>query len=723
MSDSPNSSKAFEQGNRVPRPIIFLAHRAHRMHRLWCLIATLLSLIIPAPGSHAATKTVQPPVKDWRFYWQRGDVIARSGDCAKAIPYLEKSIRLRATPEAYRCRARAYLTLFKYDLAIKDFTALIRLKPNPDAYAARGKAHIDLAEEYACFDISGKKRAKAQNEYRKAITDCNTALALDSKNKYAAYLRALAEWRIGNSKESEAAFNYYMHLLPGAEAGIYFDRASDFANHRQQWKAIEDFTTAINLRPKFVDAYMGRASSYAALGLHQKAIDDFTIVVRYEPELASAYNRRGKELAALGNFDFAIKDYAKAYLIDPLSAGAEHGGAVRSFGLAEGMKYQYIDTQGNSISQKRFACAKDFSEGLTPVRVGQLYGYMDKNFQMVIKPQFSFAGDFHEGLACATHVPASKIPELRLSSATSGGMGGSRSDFFTGFIDRCGTFVLRESAADCPNDISFIYDSSRFSEGLADIRIGDRHAFINHHGHVVIPPLFDEVRPFSDGLAVVEMAGKYGYINKSGELVIRPQFDLAGDFSDSLAPALMLAHGPFISSLTKDAANSTPHRKRTPTWYAQELERMHRHWGTVFDDAQYGYIDRSGEYVISPQFEIDPAQKTSLVGGSSTILDASRGILEKPVLNADGFSRTFQFHEGLATINVDGKFGFINKAATTVIRPQYEWAGSFSSGLAPVRIGKKYGYIDSKGKIVVKPTFDYAQSFSDGVAVVGILAK
>jgi len=46
--------------------------------------------------------------------------------------------------------------------------------------------------------------------------------------------------------------------------------------------------------------------------------------------------------------------------------------------------------------------------------------------------------------------------------------------------------------------------------------------------------------------------------------------------------------------------------------------------------------------------------------------------------------------------------------------------GSFSEGLASVQIGDKMGYIDQRGKIVIKPEFDMAFPFSRGVARVEI---
>ena len=101
-------------------------------------------------------------------------------------------------------------------------------------------------------------------------------------------------------------------------------------------------------------------------------------------------------------------------------------------------------------------------------------------------------------------------------------------------------------------------------------------------------------------------------------------------------------------------------------------------------DGKYGYIDKTGTYVINPQFE-----------------DATH------------------FSEGLAAVKIrsgsTGKWGYIDKAGKIVINPQFDDAKDFSEGLAAVRIGDNYGYIDKTGTYVINPQFDDAEDFSEGL--------
>ena len=79
-----------------------------------------------------------------------------------------------------------------------------------------------------------------------------------------------------------------------------------------------------------------------------------------------------------------------------------------------------------------------------------------------------------------------------------------------------------------------------------------------------------------------------------------------------------------------------------------------------------------------------------------------------------------RFSEGLAAAQPYGtqKMGFIDKAGTFVIKPQFDRAEAFSEGLAPIRVGEKWGFVDRTGKFVVEPQFDSAGTFSDGYATI-----
>ena len=85
------------------------------------------------------------------------------------------------------------------------------------------------------------------------------------------------------------------------------------------------------------------------------------------------------------------------------------------------------------------------------------------------------------------------------------------------------------------------------------------------------------------------------------------------------------------------------------------------------------------------------------------------------------------FSEGLAPVQVDGRWGFIDKSSAMVAQmpPEVVFAEPLSDGLSLVTatVGpdtRKLGYVDKNGQWAVKPIWDEAEPFRDGLALVGI---
>jgi len=78
------------------------------------------------------------------------------------------------------------------------------------------------------------------------------------------------------------------------------------------------------------------------------------------------------------------------------------------------------------------------------------------------------------------------------------------------------------------------------------------------------------------------------------------------------------------------------------------------------------------------------------------------------------------FSEGLAAVELNGKWGFIDKTGKMVIEPKYDMAEDFSEGLAAVELNHKWGFIDKTGKMVIEPKYNVAEKFSEGLAGVEV---
>ena len=85
------------------------------------------------------------------------------------------------------------------------------------------------------------------------------------------------------------------------------------------------------------------------------------------------------------------------------------------------------------------------------------------------------------------------------------------------------------------------------------------------------------------------------------------------------------------------------------------------------------------------------------------------------------FKNARPFSDGLAEAESDGKYGYIDKTGTFVIKPNFAETKQFVDGVAQARSklnGLWGGYIDRNGKLAFDRWFDQAYSFSGGMAAV-----
>ena len=276
-----------------------------------------------------------------------------------------------------------------------------------------------------------------------------------------------------------------------------------------------------------------------------------------------------------------------------------------------------------------------------------------------------------------------------------------------------------------------------FSEGLAAVAIqvatnkyGDgifRWGFIDKTGKEVVPCKYtwingpslmtstgynDENPRFSEGLAVVVVddgteyevnnyRGKCCFIDQTGKEVIPAKYDTASNFSEGLAMV-----GVYNSRYTNLLG----------TWY----------------NFTCGFIDKTGKEVVPCKYDAAHPFSEGLaavrVGNDSATW--KWGFIDKTgkeVISPRRYRTVSDFSDGLARVENQGLYGYIDQTGKEVIPCQYSDAGDFSDGLASVYVGEfpggKYGFIDKTGKMVIPAEFNNEgsgahYSFSEGMAAV-----
>lgn len=208
-----------------------------------------------------------------------------------------------------------------------------------------------------------------------------------------------------------------------------------------------------------------------------------------------------------------------------------------------GDKYGFIDRTGELVIPYRTDNSNGydkFSDGMFVVKdENNKYGFIDKTGKLVIPYQFRAVGEFSNGLAPVSDESRKwgyidktgklVIPyQFKEAGTFSEGLAAvSDENRKWGYIDKTGKLVI-------PHKLNY---GKEFNEGLAIVQSEDEmYGYINTKGELVIPYSFYDARGFSEGLAAVYL-GSWGYVNTKGELVIPYQFETGYDFSDGLIPA------------------------------------------------------------------------------------------------------------------------------------------------------------------------------------------
>ena len=260
-------------------------------------------------------------------------------------------------------------------------------------------------------------------------------------------------------------------------------------------------------------------------------------------------------------------------------------------------QYYFITTKGEKLATDISSFKlidgfgfdlEGFTNGLAPVKQGELWGYLNSKGKLAIPTKYDDAVEFNGGFAVA------KNGEKYV--------------------------VLNTKGEEFPVDVAGIVDLKHFSEGLAPYRTVDKKfGFIGTDGKVVIQAQFLSVGYFNNGLVWAKSdKGALGYINKKGEWAIKPQFDAGKDFD--------LESG--VARIKKDdkwayvnKAGEVMYVKDTDLYgdFSNGLAMGRK-------NSLVGFYDAKGEWVIKPQFE---AVRDFKNGYAAAKKDDKWGVIDK----------------------------------------------------------------------------------------------
>lgn len=367
------------------------------------------------------------------------------------------------------------------------------------------------------------------------------------------------------------------------------------------------------------------------------------------------------------------------YSLEGLALAAVNYDWIEDFcdGLAvahKGDKHGYIDKMGNEVIPCIYegeAWTATFYEGLALVKQGNRTFFIDKKGKEAFSFNYEGAEPFHEGLALAWK------------------------DGKYGYIDKKGNEVI---------PLTDRYQGEDFSEGLAAVCKDGKYGYIDTKGNIVIPIQYEDesigfAKPrFNGGFATIKKNGKYGFIDTKGNEVASCKYDLVGGFYEGLAEIKKDGKWGFIDTKGNEVI--------PPIYYSS------RHFSDGFaavqKDGKWGYVDTKGKEAIPCSFDdakfFDEGYALVSKDGNDFLIDKEgKEIVSFKIEEAHTIS---YFCEGIAVVKEypdEGElYGFVDKDGKEIAPCIYDMCRDFSEGLAVVQKDGVYGFIDKKGN----STFD-----------------
>lgn len=248
---------------------------------------------------------------------------------------------------------------------------------------------------------------------------------------------------------------------------------------------------------------------------------------------------------------------------------------------------------------------------------------------------------------------------------------------------------------------------------LYPVSFEQTYVFVDRKGQVIVEAPCRIIEEFDDDIAICTNFLKSGYINREGKIIVEPKYSTQECVGFSEGLTTLKENG------TVGYVDKTGHFVIKPQFESSLL--FHEGFAAAQSDKKWGFIDKTGKFVIKPQFE---SSRSFYEGLAATQKDGKWGFIDKigKFVIEPKFDHVRVFHEDMAsvanTINRKKWFGFINKKGGFIIEPQFEDAGDFKNGIAAVKKKGEWGFIDKTGKIVIEPQFEQVVSFIEESAIV-----
>jgi tetratricopeptide (TPR) repeat protein len=209
-------------------------------------------------------------------------------------------------------------------------------------------------------------KADSEKHWGRAVKGFSAAVAISLVFSLSyATLKQIALWR-----NSIDLWSYVIAMDPRGIPIAYTNRGVAFKEAGQLDRAVEDYNTAIALRPTEYIAYNNRGVVFYEAGQFDRAIQDFNASILLKPSNADTYTNRGRVFKDMGQRERAIEDFDKAITLNPVNHMAYYNRGV-VFGEM-GQRDRSLKDFNRAITLNPSSADAYTSRGLVFEEMGQL---------------------------------------------------------------------------------------------------------------------------------------------------------------------------------------------------------------------------------------------------------------------------------------------------------------------------------------------------------------
>jgi len=242
------------------------------------------------------------------YFLTMADLSFAANRTFNAKAFLERALQLDpANNEAANRLAELYFIVRDYNGAMELVNGVIgRDKKNTTAIFMKGMIY------------------KESGDTSKAVSTFQNAVEIDP-SFYNAYMQLGILYQIKNDPAAEGYFSNAIQINPRSEEAFY-GRGLWYQEHNQLNKAIQDYTTIVQINPKNAKAHFNLGYiHHVLLDVKPEAIKHYTRAIEADPGYVEAYYNRGICYEAVGNLSDAAADFKEALKLRPVYPPAEEG--------------------------------------------------------------------------------------------------------------------------------------------------------------------------------------------------------------------------------------------------------------------------------------------------------------------------------------------------------------------------------------------------------------